>query len=640
MTLGPDAALAQEDRLCEVCHSDVARFDTIPRLIVLQETHLASVHGQDSVRCVDCHADMVGVFPSGDDEPPHPDEVEPAVCETCHEAESTEFALSTHGFALRRGNERAPACGDCHGTHDIRPSDDPESPTAKANIPTTCAECHGEEGMLTEEYVRLPAMAVSYARSVHGQGRLEGETETAGCDDCHGTHAIRGSQDPASPMNRLNLAATCGECHEEAAEEYVESIHGLALEAGLDDTPSCTDCHGEHVILHADDETAVTHAAHVAVETCAPCHDDPVIIAKYNLSGGVVGSYLDSYHGWATARDHGHSATCVSCHTAHLVLPAADSASSISPARIVATCQQCHEGATAEFAASYDHVAASQATNRGKRIVTVVYIALIVVVIGGMALHNALIMNYYLTEKRRREKKERGVVRFDRVQIAQHITLAVTFILLVITGFALRYPEALWVKWTGMAYLSEPVRSWTHRIAGVGLILFSVVHVLYILLSRRGRQEFRAMAPNLQDFRDFGDNMRYHTWSTDRKPRFGRYDYTQKAEYWALVWGTALMAITGLVLWFPVVATSWAPAWVVSISETIHFYEAWLATLAIVVWHFFFVMVHPEVYPMSWIWLTGKMPEHEIHAVHGRWYDEELADKLEELEPGETTVVP
>jgi hypothetical protein len=96
------------------------------------------------------------------------------------------------------------------------------------------------------------------------------------------------------------------------------------------------------------------------------------------------------------------------------------------------------------------------------------------------------------------------------------------------------------------------------------------------------------------------------------------------------------MALTGLVLWFPVIATSAAPAWIVSISETIHFYEAWLAMLAIIVWHFFFVIFHPEVYPMSWIWLTGRMPEHELESVHGRWYDEEVRETLD-AEQGQET---
>jgi cytochrome b subunit of formate dehydrogenase len=426
------------------------------------------------------------------------------------------------------------------------------------------------------------------------------------------------------------VSATCGACHDAITEEYDRSIHGRAVAAGVSDSPTCTDCHGEHLILHPDDPDAGTHASRLATQVCGDCHNDPVIIAKYDLQHEVVHTYTDSYHGWATRRASQTSATCVSCHTAHLVLPAADPLSSVAESNVVATCRQCHDGADEAFARSYDHRAASAATNKGRRIVRAIYIVLIAVVVGGMAIHNALIFNYYMVEKRRADGRERGFVRFDRIQIAQHAMLATSFILLVVTGFALRYPEAGWVRVTGLAYLAEPVRSTLHRVLGVGLILFGVVHVLYILFVQRGRDEFKAMTPNARDAKDFIDNMRFYTWRTMRRARFGRYDYTQKAEYWALVWGTALMALTGIVLWFPAWATGLFPTWIVSISETIHFYEAWLATLAIVVWHFFFVIFHPEVYPMSWIWLTGKMPEHEARAVHGRWYDEELADGRDE----------
>ena len=635
--LSASSASAQEpeaedpNRTCFMCHGDPENFserEDRDRLIVTPKQFEDCVHCSFGMSCVSCHVDYAF---------PHPEEYAPVECARCHRALVQEYEASVHGYALARGNERAPSCVSCHGVHDIRRSEDPESGTTHAHVAETCNECHSSGGLLTDEYLKLPSPSEQFARSVHGEAGAAGDMEAATCTDCHGVHDLRGHNDPASMINRLNVSETCGACHEAITEEYDRSIHGRALAAGVGDSPTCTDCHGEHLILHPEDPDAGTHANHQAADLCGDCHNDPVIIAKYSLQADVVHSYTDSYHGWATARDHGHSATCVSCHTAHMVLPTADPESSVSEANVVATCQQCHEGATRDFAESYDHVAASQATNRGRRIITSIYIGLIVVVIGGMALHNALIVNYYLVEKRRREKMERGVVRFDRIQIAQHMTLAVTFILLVLTGFALRYPEALWVKWTGIAFLSEPLRSWSHRILGVALILFSVVHVFYVALSRRGREEFKAMLPTFQDILDFRDNMGFHVWATKRKPRFGRYDYTQKAEYWALVWGTGLMAITGLVLWFPVVATSWAPAWIVSISETIHFYEAWLAMLAIVVWHFFFVMFHPEVYPMSWIWLTGKMPEHELQAVHGRWYDEEVADMLDALPPGETT---
>lgn len=622
---------ADPNRTCFMCHGDPENFsgrEDGQRLIVTRDEFDGSVHGGFGMSCSTCHRGYAF---------PHPEEYAPVQCGMCHGSESREYLESVHGYALARGNERAPTCAGCHGEHDIRRSDDPGSHTYHTRVAETCTECHGTAGLLTDQYLKLPSPGAQFARSVHGQAGDAGDVGAATCTDCHGVHNLKGHNDPSSRINRLNVSTTCGACHSEITDDYNRSIHGRALMAGIGDSPNCTDCHGEHLILHPNDPDAGTHAGHLAADLCGDCHNDPVIIAKYSLRADVVLSYSDSYHGWATGRDHDYSATCVSCHTAHLVLPAADPESSVSETNVVATCQQCHEGASVEFARSYDHAAASSATNRGRRIVTALYIGLIIVVIGGMALHNALILNYYLVEKRRRERSERGVVRFDKIQIAQHMTLALSFILLVLTGFALRYPDALWVKVTGLTFLSEPVRSWSHRILGVGLILFSIVHVLYILFARRGREEFRAMVPDLRDLRDFSDNMRFHTWLTKRKPRFGRYDYTQKAEYWALVWGTALMAMTGLVLWFPVLATSWAPAWVVSISETIHFYEAWLAMLAIVVWHFFFVMVHPDVYPMSWIWLTGRMPEHEVQAVHGRWYDEEVADMLAALPPGEIT---
>ena len=81
------------------------------------------------------------------------------------------------------------------------------------------------------------------------------------------------------------------------------------------------------------------------------------------------------------------------------------------------------------------------------------------------------------------------------------------------------------------------------------------------------------------------------------------------------------MIATGFVLWFPAELSPLLPRWAVSACQTVHFYEAWLATLAIVVWHFFFVIFHPEEYPMSWTWLTGKISLDQVKHRHGRWYE-------------------
>ena len=86
------------------------------------------------------------------------------------------------------------------------------------------------------------------------------------------------------------------------------------------------------------------------------------------------------------------------------------------------------------------------------------------------------------------------------------------------------------------------------------------------------------------------------------------------------------MILTGLILWFPVLAARFLPAVVIPAAQTIHYYEAWLATLAIIVWHFFFVIFHPEEYPMSWTWLTGKISKKAVKEHHPRWYEEEAGE--------------
>jgi cytochrome b subunit of formate dehydrogenase len=111
----------------------------------------------------------------------------------------------------------------------------------------------------------------------------------------------------------------------------------------------------------------------------------------------------------------------------------------------------------------------------------------------------------------------------------------------------------------------------------------------------------------------------YYLRLSKKHPTFHKYDYTEKAEYWALIWGTIVMGVTGFILWFPTMVGDWAPVWLIKVSEIIHFYEAILATLAIIVWHWFFVIFRPSEYPMSFAWISGgvtlaKYKEH--HKVH------------------------
>ncbi|HQH74052.1 MAG TPA: cytochrome b/b6 domain-containing protein, partial [bacterium] len=140
-----------------------------------------------------------------------------------------------------------------------------------------------------------------------------------------------------------------------------------------------------------------------------------------------------------------------------------------------------------------------------------------------------------------------------------------------------------------------------------------------------------------RDIRHVWEHLGYYLGKRPEPPRFDRYDYAEKMEFWALVWGVIIMAATGLILWFPILAFQYLPKWAIDIAELIHYYEAVLATLAIIVWHFFFVIFHPEEYPMSVTWLNGRMTLHHLKNRHPLEYERTFAPepRKEESEPRE-----
>lgn len=548
-------------------------------------------------------------------------------CGACHTTVENDYRSSVHRLARLHGNRTAATCADCHTGHHVTHPSDPQSRVSRENIPQTCGKCHGNQSIVTAEYVRLPISLPSYSESVHGN--TEGHDHGAVCTDCHGVHELKGAGDPTSSINRQNLAQTCGKCHTAVSKEFIGSIHGQAVTLGIKDSPSCTDCHDEHLILNVNNPKAATNPSNMARETCGKCHQDPAMAARYGLPTEVIESYEDSYHGWAIKRGGKAVAICVDCHTTHNVRSALDPASSINKQNVVATCAKCHENTNAEFAASYSHILA-----RGKMMVhdwvRLIYIWLIILVLGGMFLHNLLIFIHALRQHRKKHLSEPAYQRMTFDEIMQHIILAVSFIGLGITGFALRFPDTWWANLLAYAGMNEEVRRFTHRALAIALVLSSFYHIWFLLFTRRGKKLLVAIFPKFSDIGEVIGNMLYYFGLKKEPPRFGMYDYTQKAEYWALIWGTVVMGVTGVVLWFPGIATSWLPAWVVRVCETIHYYEAILAVSAIVIWHFFFVIILPKEYPMSWTWLTGRMSKHEWKETHPR-ASEELGEEPKEM---------
>jgi cytochrome b subunit of formate dehydrogenase len=299
----------------------------------------------------------------------------------------------------------------------------------------------------------------------------------------------------------------------------------------------------------------------------------------------------------------------------HNILPSSDPKSTINRANLASTCGKCHPGASEKFIQGKIHVDAPLSADIGSvavRWTRRFYLIMIFAVIGGMLLHNLIIWRRKLAAHR--TGHPRIVTRMDKRQRYQHLTLLISFITLVFTGFALKYPDS----WLADVFINESVRSILHRIAGVVLIAVSLYHVVYILTDRKGRKLFLDMLPVPKDLADVLQNMRHYLGLANEKPKFARFNYAEKAEYLALVWGMFVMAATGLSLWFKVQVGFFFPRWWLDVATAVHFYEAVLATLAIVVWHFYMVIFDPDTYPMNWTWYDGKMSvehyqdEHEL----------------------------
>ena len=589
---------------CHTCHEDY------------KEEFRWSVHEkiieEGRMNCLSCHRTHQLTDAS---------ESEQFGCGACHEEVEAQYRNSTHRLARLHGDKNAAECADCHSGHNVLPASDMASPVNRHHIPETCGKCHTDAAVITTDYVRLPISLPSYMESIHGQ-EWKSDHNTAVCTDCHGTHNLYDASNVSSPINKRNIAATCGQCHEEAMHEYNDSIHGRALALGIQDSPSCTDCHDEHLIYAITDTSASPARTSVGgLDCCIECHENPEMAARYGLPPEVVESYRDSYHGWATKRGGVLVAKCIDCHETHIIKSPLDPSSSIHKDNVVATCGKCHENSNAEFAASYNHILA-----RNKMMVhdyvKIIYIILIAFVLGGMALHNLIIWIHELKQHHRKHKKKKAVVRMSGSERIQHFILLFTFIGLAVTGFALRFPDQWWAQLLAQFGLTEEIRRIVHRSLAVAMVAASLYHVVYILFTHRGRMVGMAMVPNFRDLKDALVNMTYYLGFRKERPKFSYFDYTQKAEYWALIWGTVLMTITGFVLWFPTLATSWLPAWVVRVCETVHFYEAILAVSAIIIWHWFFVIFLPREYPVNWAWLTGKMDYEEWEENHGREAEE------------------
>ena len=597
-----------KDEDCLTCHGDTSLTTDVNgksvSLFVDGSKLKHSIHGAMKLGCVDCHKDVKSL---AHDTPP-----QKVLCADCHSGAKNAYSHSTHAKITSAGKIAA-NCQDCHGgEHEVLAGGAPDSPVNHAHIPATCGRCHGQKFLMESNGVSTQPF-LSYQDSVHGRAVVNGSGKAAVCTDCHGAHTILPPTDPQSPIYKFNVPATCGQCHADIQYTFKASIHGQAIAHGNQLSPVCTDCHGIHSIKSHKDPNSPVAEQNLSHDTCARCHEGVRLSSEFGIPGNRVSSYMDSYHGLAAEGGSVVAANCSSCHGVHNILPSSDPRSTVSRNNLEATCGKCHKGVTQKFTLTPVHLADGvhphDIGSIATRWVRIIYTILILGVIGAMFLHNLIIWRSKAAA--RRQMQNPMMQRMSVNQRWQHLILLSSFIILVITGFALKFPDSWFAELLGMG---EHLRSIVHRIAGVVLILAGFYHVFYLMIAPEGHRMIRDIAPRPRDLKDVLTTMLYYLGLSKTKPQFGRFTYGEKAEYWALVWGTALMGLTGVMMWAKVWVGNLLARWWVDVATAIHYYEAILATLAIVVWHFYQVFGDPDVYPMNWAWWDGKMPvEHYKH---------------------------
>ncbi len=604
---------------------------------VRPELFAKSVHAKLS--CVYCHATIT--------ETPHESKLPPAQCTSCHEKAAGQFAASIHGMSHKLGASDAATCTSCHGSHDMVPVKQVDSPVFKLNLPKTCGTCH-DDPKLTKEYrMGKTEAAGHYLDSIHGRALVKmGLIVAPSCNDCHGVHDIKRSIDKDSHSNHANIAESCGKCHVGIEETYNASVHGQLLAKGDKRGPVCTDCHSAHDI----EKPATAHFKAGSDQSCGKCHEDR------------LEHYHETYHGKAMALGQPNVASdvaaCYDCHGHHDVFPVSDPRSRLSKEKIVGTCAQCHAGVNAQFTKYQPHANPLDKVNYP--VLNKVFLfmtALLIGTFGFFGLHTVFWLfrsiYLYLTDSKtfreaiiKSNSDDVQYTRFTPFERFLHMLVVTSFLLLVITGMPLKFYYSDWAKVIFNVIGGAGVARSLHHFGAIITFTYFVLHLAELLTSlwsRRaairnpatGRIEliriWRAlfgpdsMVPSIQDWRDFVAHQKWF-FGKGPRPQFDRWTYWERFDYFAVFWGIFMIGVSGMILWFPKFFTLFLPGWMINIAQVIHSDEALLAAGFIFTFHFFNTHFRIEKFPMDTVIFSGRVSQTEMLHERKRWYDRLVAD--------------
>jgi cytochrome b subunit of formate dehydrogenase len=613
------------DKECMECHgrSDLAgtQGGQTVSMYVDSSRVRASIH--HSVSCAQCHTGAT----KGHDRPCKT-VIDRVDCSTCHPEVVETFQTSTHGKLADRGDPDAPVCTTCHGEHGILGRRNSESPTFPTNVPDLCANCHGAGGQATKRYAGGNRNVVDeYKHGTHGIGLLSsGLVVTAMCTDCHTPHHELPKSDPQSTVYHDNIPKTCARCHNGIYEQFAKSVHSKTVTTDSEKPlPICSDCHKSHDIQ----ESEFSGFRLEIMNECGSCHQD------------VTESYFETFHGKVSKLGYDAAAKCYDCHGAHDVLPPHDPNSHLSRENIVETCGKCHEGSHRQFAGYLTHATHHNRDKYPILFYTFWFMSFLLLGTLTVAGTHTLLWLPRSFQAMKQHKKIRKLTfgeleyqRFKPYHRRLHVLVIISFLGLALTGMTLKFSYLGWAQWISGVIGGFETAGYIHRVCAIITFFYFFAHLFFVFREKhKERKSWKqylfkseSMLPTRADVREAVATFKWFIGMGPR-PRYGRWTYWEKFDYFAVFWGVAIIGSTGLMLWFPEFFTHFLPGWIINVATIVHSDEALLATAFIFTVHFFNTHFRPDKFPMDTVIFTGRVPLEELKQDRPREYSELLKSR-------------
>lgn len=223
------------------------------------------------------------------------------------------------------------------------------------------------------------------------------------------------------------------------------------------------------------------------------------------------------------------------------------------------------------------------------------------------------------------------IERFSKSQRFQHLILLISILMLMFTGFPIKYASTSAAKFVISLFNGFDNLFRVHLTSAVLMLFSGAYHIVWLVKLFRHHSLKWSMVPTFKDVRDAYHHALYLLGLRKERPQYGRYTYLEKFEYLAVIYGILLMGLSGLILWFPTISAIIMPRWVIEMFRVAHSNEALVCLFAIVIGHFFWVHFNPDVFPTSFVWINGKIPKHHLKEEHPLEY-EQLTETYDDVE--------